>query len=490
ATATFTNDTMLSNLAVNAKKILNKEVQGLGDFFIPFAKVPSNAIDLGLKYSGGGAVGGMKNIFKFYKNRKTLSDVEGKRLLKDGLKDLVRVGFGASAVALTGFKLFKDTEFIGAYDKERSQIEELKNGTYDAVKIGGKWINLDYLGPLKTPLVAGLYMKKYGKDLGLLGAATQGVGSLIGSFKTSPFFEGMNSLVESAKDLKKGEGAEQYVKALARSASDFTARYIPSAIGQAAILFDSYKRDTKKFYGFGKVIDKIPWLRKIMLDPKINGLGQEIKLDWFDRTLPVLFGSRVKIANDNPIAKEYERLDETGNTPSFENWDYPRKKILQGLKANLTEDEYRSARVDFGEALTDNLEKLFNSEEYKKMDDFDKKKAIADATSDATTGTALKLGFDKDGQKLGKEVKLEGKSLEYDKMYKKGYDFSKSKDKELKDLNKSMSADRTKNFKLMLQYNPEEAKKWYNDQPRKEKERLKSLIKKDEELYKVFTKIK
>jgi len=372
--ATWTDDSWASKVSEGIRKLLNTTTGDLraGDYLLPFVKTPANVIATGMDYAG---LGIPKSIFKIVKAVKT-GELGSKKVTQSIARDLIRSGLGITAgVILAG--LFDDDDFVGAYDPARAQIESLRNSNYNAIRIGDKWISMDWFGPLSTTISAIMYARKYGKTggektfqytKGVLSSALNipGVSDVYDTVKTN-MYKKNQSLEEMT-----GE-AQNYIS------SEIYSRLIPSFFSDVSKVIDPTVRETQK--GFSGIKSKIPGL-SYSLPSKVNIFGEEIKQEpgWS----VILFGARVKTNKETELVKEIKSVaDNLNKSVTFTDWDKSSSKQLSQFKEKIGEEKYKDAKIKYGSELKSLLTKELSKTKYKKMTDEDKLKVINNIDTEA-----------------------------------------------------------------------------------------------------------
>lgn len=366
--ATWTNESYASKLSLGMRKVLN-DITGdfrVGDYLVPFAKTPANVISTGFDYAGGGIV---KALVKAYKGVKS-GELGDRDTIMGISRDLTRAGLGTTAAAVIVSQIDSDN-FVGAYDPARKQIEELRNSNTNSVKIGDKWISLDWFGPLSVPMSGMLYAKKYGKNPEEAAVRfAEGVGtSALNLPGVKEIGEATHYWTEnkdqSSDELKKSSG--NYI------IDELSSRLIPSIISDIARSLDPHERKAEK--GVESVQAKIPGLRQ-NLPVKQNIFGEDMTSEGFSR---ILFGSRVKTDKETPVVKELERVASSNDKGlSFTDWTNTSSKAIAQFKGAVGQENFEKAKDTYGNTLRTNLESVFDSNEYKSADDAGKLKLIND----------------------------------------------------------------------------------------------------------------
>ena len=364
---TYTNDSVYSKAALEIRGFLNN-ITGdlsLGDNLIPFAKTPANVVGTMVDASGIKAI---YDIWRVSKGIKT-GDAE---MVRKGIRKLVIAGFGILGAFILS-KILKPDDYIGEYssynDKERSLIE-LKNGSYNSIKIGNKWISLDYFGLLGSPLVGFLEAErgvnapdkawKY-----FLGVAKQAI--------KIPGFETLRDSLDNVWDtVSDSDISPKTILSDAKASFvDFvSARVIPAIISDAAKAIDDTDREADT--STEKIMKKIPGIRE-KLDEKIDLFGKPINTENPLSTL--FFGTRLKTYEGNHIVNELNRLSAQGELPSIGDIKYSSTRVKK-LEEQIGKGEFNRFLTEFGQTWYDDLEELFDINSYQEATDSEKKKKI------------------------------------------------------------------------------------------------------------------
>lgn len=384
--ATWTDKTWASQVAEGIRGILNKVSGDLraGDYLLPFVKTPANVIATSMDYAGMGIP---KALIKTIKGIRA-GTIGEKETVQSIMRDLVRAGIGLTAAFIIASQL-SDDDFVGAYDPARAQIEALRNSNTNSIRIGGKWISMDWFGPLSVPITAIMYSRKYGgtgvgNEVFQYGQGTAsailkvpGISDVADYFKKRAYAKKTQTLTEAAG------GTFDFIT------SEIYSRLIPSLFSDVAKATDPYERKTS-----GKIDTikaKIPGARQT-LPIKTNVFGEEMKGE--SAVSDILFGARVKTDKENPIITEIRDVSLNNDKAiTFTDWDNTSNKSLAQFKQKVGDEAYNQAKVDYGQELQKNLESLFAKHSYLAMDDADKLKAINNTDSDALKKVLAKHGF-------------------------------------------------------------------------------------------------
>lgn len=273
----------------------------IGDQLAPFVKTPSNVANIALEYAMGG-------VYTLRHANRIISDLKAGQLSevsRNAITYSVRNGIGLLLASLIAGMLDDDDYIPPSYligdQAQRSRIAD-KGGVFNAIRVGDKWISLDYFGPLSTVLAGVLCAKKEGA-LGFVRAS----GST--TINNLP----IDDIMKSIETLKEAKEDSFGMSAIKKVAADYAASYIPATVRDVAKLTDEYERDTKNDE-LGQIKTGIPVLRETLPTKQSVLRGGARKTE--DKLLQIFFGSRVKADVQNLVAREIERLGEKGENVS------------------------------------------------------------------------------------------------------------------------------------------------------------------------------
>lgn len=376
--ATYTDESKIAKASLALKKLLNDNSFGVqvGEILMPFTKTPSNVVSLGFDYSGMGAIRGVGKIINSWRTKVPLTQME----VSQAITGAIRGGLGIAA-AYVFLSNLTDEEFMGAYDPARQKIRQLKNSNTDSIKIAGKWVSLDYFGPLRGPIKSMLYARKYGKGAGST-AFNYTLGA-VSELRELPAYDPIQTISNEYSKLdpedndtwlqKTGKSSLRAVKNIVIS------RTVPGIINDLAKGLDGKQRDTRggKFkigpLELDQLIAKMPVVRQI-LPEKTDALGRTMEEESLISSL--LFGARVRTSRDDKVTNEIFRLQDTGNTPSIKDLKFSRSSAIKDIKADIGDDKFRELAIEFGKDTADVYIKVMDSSNYKKADDEEKKSML------------------------------------------------------------------------------------------------------------------
>lgn len=326
---TFTDNSFLAKWAVSIRDSVNNLTGDLriGDQLAPFVKTPANVANIALEYAMGG-------VYTLRYAGRIISDIKAGQLSqtsRNAITYSVRNGLGLLLASLIAGMLDDDDYIPPSYlIKDNAEISRIadKGGVFNAIRIGNKWVSLDYFGPLSTVLAGVLCAKKEG-TLGFLTAA----GST--TVNNLPIDDIMKSY-DSIKEAKEGSLS---VSSIGKVAADYAASYIPATVRDIAKLTDDYERDTRNDE-LGQIKTGIPVLRET-LPTKQSVLRGGVR-QTEDKLLQIFFGSRVKADVQNLVAREIERLGEKGENVSVRlpSRSSQRVRVLPDAKKQRIDREF------------------------------------------------------------------------------------------------------------------------------------------------------
>lgn len=341
-TAVFQNQTALSKAASGITRAVPA-----AEVIIPFRRTPSAVAMQIINYTPLGIGKEVANqIIKRQFDQRLLSQAIGR-----GLTGTSLLGVGAY-LATKG--LITTARPTG--EKEQKQWE-LEGKQANSIKIGGKWRQIQVLGPAGNVLLVGASFQNAYKDTGTIsGAASQGLADASKAFTQQTFLTGVSNFIDAVSDP-------------ARSASyvigSTLASTIPTFVSDVARATDTNERRANTI--FDKFVTRIPGYRET-LQPQVNVLGEEIKTPnplevMADPTRPV----NVK---DSPVISEIQRLSDSGFQVS---------PTLLGDKngyKSLNPKQNTQLWERAGQIINGKLQSLFSSKEYQNLDDEQKSKIV------------------------------------------------------------------------------------------------------------------
>jgi hypothetical protein len=388
--ATYQNDSVYTKTALAVREVLNNIIPDLriGDQVMPFVKTVANVVGFGADVAGVGAIRGAYNLPNAVAEFKAGNPAP----MKIAIRDFTRSGLGVTIGFLLS-TLVEPEDFLGKYPTSPSEREllRLNNGMANSIRVGGKWISLEYFGVFATPLVGFLYAKKYGKDLP--SAMYSYMSGVVAQTAEIPGLEQISNIYEFTKNLEpKSKSVDELSNETLIGAIKFLkSRTVPGFFSDIAKAFDTAERevDWKKPGDALKI--GVPFLQQ-SLPEKRDIFGAVIKSEpWYS---VMLFGSRVKTAQDEAIIKEFERLESTGNLPAITRPEKTSSRVKE-FKNQVDEETFRKAMDEFGHDFKGKVNLLINRPGYNNLSDEKKKKLIDDIKGDELDQTLKKYGYKK-----------------------------------------------------------------------------------------------
>lgn len=378
-----------ADIAMGVRELLNNSTGDirLGDQLMPFVKTIANAVQMGIDTAG---VGFVKGGFKLIEARKEMLSGNGEPM-KEVVRLFIRSGLGLTLATVLAY-MFNPDDFISAYDvlnPKEKDMARLKNAPYNSIKIGDKYVSIDYFGPLAAAFVGIMYARKYGEDLPsslgqyVRGASIQAVrGPGIKEF--ADLVSNLQEAVQKGKlgDISKGLTSEAigYIRS----------GVIPGIVADVAKGIDPVERETRDGV-MSKVVSAIPVARQSLPEKISQTTGEPKESEGFLSS--ILFGSRLKKADESAIVEEFKRLSESGNQPTTA--DISRSGRTKELKEQIG-DRFQEAVKYYGSEYGKKVSQKINALEYKKKPDEEKKRIIDNIRNDIIDKMLRKFKYNKE----------------------------------------------------------------------------------------------
>lgn len=410
---TWNDNNNYTKFVLNARRGLNQihlpgvESYGLGDVLIPFAKTPANLTKAIVDYSPVGLLNTLvegNNLRKSITNGQFTAQMQHKFV-----QDLGRATAGTMLYVL-GAALAMAKITSGKSDDDKDVSNFLKNtlgvSSY-SIKIGNKSFTYDWAQPIAAPLsiMANVVSSKSNKGQALTEAIVSSLDTAGGILLEQSFLQSLNDVLNSNDGVVSG---------LINEMLELPARAIPTFSKQIADMVDGTQRQTFEYdkplkSALNSIKAKIPYVSK-NLAPTVDTMGREVKKYGDKNNIFNVFlnPANVNTENISESAKEIYRLYKiTGNTnlmprvaPYYINND--NEKII------LNSEQRAKYQKDSGKIIESEIQKLLNSENYKKLDDNQKSDVINDIVNYSYNIAQKNL--------LNKELS---------NTYKKAYEYSK-----------------------------------------------------------------
>ena len=370
-----------------------KRKKGIGgkavDVALPFTKTPLNIAKTGFEYSPAGI---LKTLFNIKSNPQVAIESLAKGMTGTGVMGLGLL-LGNYGWARVKADKSRNAESLNELSGEQpfSIITPIGSYTYD-------WNQ-----PTALPFVLGVSLaeniSKYMSDENSI-PLTRAIAKSISDSGES--FVNM-TVLKNFKDIV-GGGYGTVTEALATLPVDMLSQMIPSISGQIARSVDNTKRITYDPNYFQEIlntlINKVPGA-SMMLPAKIDVLGDEVKNApaWQQFLSP----GKAKGKVDSELVNELDRLYESGDkNTDFLPKNFAKTFKLEGTSIYPEAKEIEEAQRTMGEMNKRNMQQLINMNEYKQLDDTEKRRVLK-SISEITYTKAKQALLDKRGIKT--EVK-------------------------------------------------------------------------------------
>jgi len=348
-TAVFQNDSWLARKAQNLAKGI--------EIILPFSKTPANVANAMINYTPVGIVKTIiENIGKGRFDQRLFSQGIGR-----GITGTAGLAIGGELLNNKMMNLSFPTS-----EKERKQWE-LEGRQPNTILMGGKWRNVNVLGPLGMVLIIGGNLQKGINDTGSFTGGLAQAGAGAGSALTEQtFLSGVNTFIDAIKDPTRSFNG---------FASSLAGSIVPTLVADFARGIDKYERKTST--PGQRIVSRIPGVRE-NLQPKIDAFGKPIKTQSFLTIMLDASRPGNKTAPDNdPVAKEWRRLMDEG---------FPVTPTALGPNAgykSLTDKENADMWKMAGRYSYEEVKKAMGERAYKRYDDEQKASYLDDIIQEA-----------------------------------------------------------------------------------------------------------
>lgn len=366
-TSVFANKTFLSNLASRLTRADQPAVRLVGNFLIPFGKVPSAvATEAITRTPIGVAKEVVSQVYQHTKNGKAYNQ----RAMVDALsKSTVgTVGFMGAGAALQANDMINLA--MPTTDAEKN-LWELEGRQPYSIRMGDSWVSLNYIQPFGSLLAMGAQYKKTLDDPeggGHFAALTSSVFAGALAVTQQSFLKGVSGALASLADPTRSESfIEQTVGSV-----------VPNIVKTIARATDPLQRQINT--PVESIIAGIPGARQNLL-PKLNVFGQELARP--QSVLGTLFNPlRPTKAVDDPFIKELRRLRQTENNVLPESFD----KSAFGKDNQITPAQINELTKAVGPETLQQWKQIMNDPRYASLSDAEKAKALKNAYQAVSQG--------------------------------------------------------------------------------------------------------
>lgn len=385
--ATFHDKNMLSGVASAIKRVAQDPKYDWGaeagkvvtEVLMPFTGVPSSIVGKTVAYSPVGLVKGIMDTGKvLVKNVPELQ--------RQAAQEVGRGVMGTGLFGLGAYLMSKGLMTGQPKDLEESTRWALEGKQANSVLVGGKWRNINSVGPQFLIALAGAKAaEEMGKPEGSVGDYAAGIGK---DQLEQTFLKGVQGPLMALSDP--GRYGKNYL-------NQQVASLTPNIVKDVSKVFDPYQRETNTVKE--AIQATIPGQRNKLL-PKRDVLGNIIPQSPTGlAAMYDIFNSKETI--NDPVVKELGRLAEAGTEGTPSKMSSTMTKA--GVKIKLTPEALDSLEAGIGTELRPRLQVLINSPAYQKLSDDDKASAIDGLVS--TIRTAYKKA------NVGETGEITGESL-------------------------------------------------------------------------------
>ena len=376
---TWQDNNNYTRFVLSVRKMLNNvnfKGYGLGDVLIPFAKTPANLTKAIVDYSPVGLVNTL------VKGKRLKNAIETNQFTPQMQHDFVQT-LGKATVGtmlyIAGYALAKAGIVSGESDDDKDVQNFMKNtlgvNSY-SIKIGDKSFTYDWAQPIAAPLsIMANIVQKEDENASALETVLSSLDTAGNILLEQSFMESINTALNNNDGLASG---------IQEAIFDLPARAIPTFMKQIADMIDGTQRTS---FEYGKPLEsainsvksKIPFLSKT-LAPSVDSMGREIqKYGGKNNIFNVFFNpANVSTENISESAGEIYRLyQETGDAtimprvaPYYINKD--------GEKITINSSQRATYQKTSGSIIEEEVQRLLDNSEYKKLTDEDKASVISD----------------------------------------------------------------------------------------------------------------
>lgn len=350
-------------------KIVKNGLKAAKTMIAPFVKVPSKVLSTAIDYSPLGSVKALVN--KIGTKGYTVGQFE---------TDLAKSGLGSTAFVGLGYALSAAGLLTGGYPEDKDERNRWKAEGIEpnSIKIGDKYISLNYLGPASMLMSMGSgVQQRQAKGEDALEIASGTMMDTLNTFLDQSYVQGLSNAVNAVTDSQRY--GDSYVNSFARG-------LVPNLLRQTAVATDPMQRQSNN--AGEAIISGIPGLSQT-LDAKVDAYGREIENK---QTLPLgQMWDALKISNSretNDVIDEVNRLHgvDPNNkdlqvTPPMED----NTLSVNGTNVKITDAQKTQLQKDVGEAAIMAMRQVMQSSEYANLSDTEKAKALDKARSNAQT---------------------------------------------------------------------------------------------------------
>ena len=421
---TFQDKTLLSDISIGARNVLNKAHAGdvgLGDIALPFAQVPANLADRAIDYSPAGLAESAVRLASVLKNAKNgkLTAAEQAQAVQNLGRNITGSALIAIAagLALKGFIRVvnpgdaDENKDKAAFEKMQGQsgtqfnvsaFLRSQNGGSADWQDGDTLVSIAFLEPFNAHLTIGALLAEDMKEEGQLTAKTIANDTFAGSLAAIldlPMFEKFRDVSDAYTYSKKERSGEKLLDAVNTLAANEAGSLIPNAWKGIAQGLDPYQRDLYSKEGaweqaadqFRAVFDRDS------LPIKQDSFGRDMKneggtLNFLNTN--ILPGQITTYKTDELLDKITDLSELTGKPSVYPSRKAPDKITVDGEDVPLDQEqqrqyqstygkkEYETRSALIGNSLYDNLTPQEEIKAHSFAEDYAKQVATSDINAD------------------------------------------------------------------------------------------------------------
>jgi len=353
--ATFHDVNKLGKVADTMKQTLGNTQAGkiISEVLAPFTGVPTSIAGNIVNYS---PIGLLKGIAKAgVVVAKNVPDLQ-----RQAAQEIGRGVIGSGLFGIGAYLASKGLLTGQPKDTKEAQQWQLEGKPANSVLLGGKWRNINSVGPQNLIMLAGAKAAeelKKGTDASI-GTYGAGIGK---DFLSQTFLQGIQQPLSALTDPNRY--GQSY---LGNQASSI----VPNIVKDTSKAFDPMVRENNSIQDY--LTNALPGFRNLNT-PRRDVLGNIIPQEPSGVNAFVdLFNSKSPI--NNTLVQELGRLNEVGQnaTPSKLN----KSQTINGIKQQLTPKQLDILESNVGPQVVNALNGLIQSTQYQTLSDEDKKNAI------------------------------------------------------------------------------------------------------------------
>jgi N-acetylglutamate synthase-like GNAT family acetyltransferase len=367
-TAVFQNKTLLGDIASRITQSNNPTVRTIGQFIMPFSRVPSAvATEIFERTPLGAAKEIVKQIAKKSYDQRALSTAISKSTT--GTLGLMGLGYALDRGGNINLAMPTSQAEQNLWQQEGRQPF--------SIKIGDKYYSMNYIQPFGSLIAMGAQynrsLRENGKQQDALAAAfAMGAKAVT----EQSFLRGVSGALGALQDPTRY--AERFVEQTAGS-------IIPNAIRTTARAFDPLQREVGT--AGEAIIAGIPGLRQT-LQPKVDIFGQPIART--ANPIDTLFNPlRPTTAKSTPETQEIRRLFDVNKNIIPSEID----KNVFGKENPINQQQINNLKTTMGNAVLNRYQQIMSDPRYVQLSDDQKAKALKDAKDAVIQGEKFKFAI-------------------------------------------------------------------------------------------------